>query len=233
MANPDNWWEFPDQPNWYDPSDNSQWNPNDPYNRPPGAPVPGQDTKPAPPVVPVEGPVEGPGGGGEEFGGSGTPFPGRPNYRIPKVPQFQGPAFKWDESFAAPSWESIGNDPGYQFRLNQGQRALEASAAGRGVLRTGGTLKDILGYGQSLASQEYQNVFDRALTGYNTRFGTAKDSYDRNYKLAQDTYAPNLLDWQTRANAAIGGENAYFSALVQQWLHDNPSADSILNAGRE
>jgi len=52
-------------------------------------------------------------------------------------------------------------DPGYAFRQAEGQKALERSAAARGGLLSGGTLKGIQRFGQDLASQEYQNAFNR------------------------------------------------------------------------
>jgi hypothetical protein len=52
-------------------------------------------------------------------------------------------------------------DPGYQFRMAEGMKALERSAASRGILQSGGTLKDITRFGQDTASQEYQNAFTR------------------------------------------------------------------------
>ena len=53
-------------------------------------------------------------------------------------------------------------DPGYAFRLSEGQRALERStAAGRG-LQSGAALKAATRYGQEMGSQEYQNAFARS-----------------------------------------------------------------------
>jgi hypothetical protein len=52
-------------------------------------------------------------------------------------------------------------DPSYQFRLRQGQRALEAGAAARGGLLTGQGGADLLQYGQGEASKEYGAAFDR------------------------------------------------------------------------
>ena len=54
-------------------------------------------------------------------------------------------------------------DPGYQFRMSEGLKALERSAASRGILSSGQTLKDITRFGQDTASQEYQNAFQRYL----------------------------------------------------------------------
>lgn len=62
--------------------------------------------------------------------------------------------------FGMPQFEA---DPGYQFRMSEGLKALERSAAARGILQSGGTLKDITRFGQDVASQEYQNAFQRYL----------------------------------------------------------------------
>ena len=55
-------------------------------------------------------------------------------------------------------------DPGYAFRLAEGQKALERSAAARGGLLSGGTGAALTRYGQEMGSQEYQNAFNRYQT---------------------------------------------------------------------
>jgi hypothetical protein len=52
-------------------------------------------------------------------------------------------------------------DPGYAFRQSEGMKALERSAAARGNLLSGSAMKGIQRFGQDLASQEYQNAFNR------------------------------------------------------------------------
>jgi hypothetical protein len=52
-------------------------------------------------------------------------------------------------------------DPGYQFRLNQGQRALLAAKSATQTLGSGGTQKALLRYAQDYASNELSKVFDR------------------------------------------------------------------------
>jgi hypothetical protein len=52
-------------------------------------------------------------------------------------------------------------DPGYAFRMAEGMKALERSAAARGGLLSGATLRGTQRFGQDLASQEYQNAFNR------------------------------------------------------------------------
>lgn len=55
-------------------------------------------------------------------------------------------------------------DPGYGFRLREGLKALDRTAAARGGLLSGNQLRGAMQYGQDLASQEYQNAFNRFQT---------------------------------------------------------------------
>lgn len=55
-------------------------------------------------------------------------------------------------------------DPGYDFRISEGMKALQRSAASKGGLLSGATLKAITRFGQDTASGEYQNAYNR----YNT-----------------------------------------------------------------
>src|SRR5712692_2716617 len=65
----------------------------------------------------------------------------------------------WKQQFQAPTNVTEQNDPGFQFRLQQGEQALERSAAARGNLLSGGTAKALTQYGQDYASNEYGNVY--------------------------------------------------------------------------
>jgi hypothetical protein len=57
--------------------------------------------------------------------------------------------------------EQFQADPGYAFRMSEGMKGLERSAAARGGLLSGSTLKGIQRFGQNLASDEYTNAFNR------------------------------------------------------------------------
>jgi len=74
-------------------------------------------------------------------------------------------------------------DPGYAFRMAEGMKALERSAAARGGLLSGATLRGTQRFGQDLASQEYQNAFNRfqaeragTLNPFQALAGTAQSS---------------------------------------------------------
>ncbi len=55
-------------------------------------------------------------------------------------------------------------DPGYAFRLAEGNKALDRTAAARGGLLSGGAMKAAQRYGQEMGSQEYMNAFNRYQT---------------------------------------------------------------------
>ena len=59
------------------------------------------------------------------------------------------------------SMEQFQQDPGYQFRLSEGLKALDRQAAARGGLISGGALKATARYGQEMGSQEFINAFNR------------------------------------------------------------------------
>ena len=52
-------------------------------------------------------------------------------------------------------------DPGYDFRMSQGLGAVQGSAAARGSLMSGSTLKALSDYGSNMASSEYGKAYDR------------------------------------------------------------------------
>lgn len=60
-------------------------------------------------------------------------------------------------------------DPGYQFRLQQGQQAIQRSAAARGASGGGGTAKALAQFNSGLAAQDYQDAWSRWNTGKQQR----------------------------------------------------------------
>lgn len=62
---------------------------------------------------------------------------------------------------------SVTKMPGYQFRLDEGVKALDRGAAARGMLNSGASGKALMRYGQDYASSEYGQNFNRlaALAG--------------------------------------------------------------------
>jgi hypothetical protein len=65
---------------------------------------------------------------------------------------------RYTRNFSMADFEA---DPGYGFRMSEGMKALERSAAARGGLLSGATLRGVQRFGQDLASQEYGNAYAR------------------------------------------------------------------------
>lgn len=73
--------------------------------------------------------------------------------------------------FAAPFTQSnFMSDPGYQFQLQQGNQAIERSAAARGGLLSGAAGKAIAGYTTGLANQTYGDAYNRYLQTSNQQY---------------------------------------------------------------
>lgn len=87
----------------------------------------------------------------------------------------------WNQTFQAPTAVTEQNDPGYQFRLQQGEKALDMGAAASGNLLTGGTANAEQQYGQNYASNEYSNVYNRALQDYSTNYNTFEANQANQY----------------------------------------------------
>lgn len=128
-------------------------------------------------------------------------------------------------------------DPGYGFRMSEGMKALERSAAARGGLLSGATLRGVQRFGQDLASQEYANAFNRyqinrsaqlnplqslmgaGQTGANVLTGAAGElgrGLAANQMAAGQATAAGLLGaGQARASGYVGTANALTGALSQ------------------
>jgi len=111
-------------------------------------------------------------------------------------------------------------DPSYQFRLNEGLKAIRNRAGSQGQIFSGNTLKSLEGYGQSMASQEYNNAFNRlgTLAGFGTNANAANATAGQNYA----TGAGNMITGGAAAQAAggVGAANA-FTGAVSQYLNYN------------
>ena len=120
--------------------------------------------------------------------------------------------------------EDLQMDPGYAFRLSEGQKALERSAAARGGLLSGSMLKGAQRFGQEMGSQEYMNAFNRAQAQLGTRLGTLGSLYGAGQAATQQVsgqageYGSNvgnllMAGGAARASGYAGMGNALNQAL--------------------
>ena len=197
-----------DAQNPYDASGYSWEDPNAPYfGTGPGATIQTTPDLYATPTSPTPA-TSGGGGGGtqpfvyQQYGMNGEPM-------MPDLSWWRNaPSFSFDAK------NVLMDDPGYQFRLQQGLDALQRSQAAKGVLATGGSLKDLMTYGQNLGSQEYQNA------------------YARQYQQALDAFRPELASWQQEMGARQNASNLGFGRAWDAWTYGHPSASDYLNVGK-
>lgn len=76
----------------------------------------------------------------------------------------------WNQEFQAPTAAQAAQTPGYQFQLQQGEQALQNSAAAKGGLLSGNTAQALDQFGQGLASSNYQQTYNNALNQYQTAY---------------------------------------------------------------
>jgi hypothetical protein len=107
-------------------------------------------------------------------------------------------------------------DPGFGFRLAEGQKALDRQAAARGGLISGGALKAATRFGQEMGSQEYGNAYNRALTSYNTDVARENQLYNRQAGLAGIGQTSTNLVGQAGQNYATSAGNLMTGAGAAQ-----------------
>jgi hypothetical protein len=131
-------------------------------------------------------------------------------------------------------------DPGYGFRFDQGQKALERSAAARGGLISGNTGGALQQFGQGLASQEYQNAFNRYQAERQARLGplqslagVGQTSINALGQAGQN-YASGMgeaigVGGQARASGYMGAANALGGGVGQYMNYQqNQATNSLL-----
>jgi hypothetical protein len=118
-------------------------------------------------------------------------------------------------------------DPGYAFRLSEGTKALERSAAARGGLLSGATGKALTRFGQDYGSQEYTNAYNRFQTNRANMLqplqslagqgqSTANTIGNYGQAMAGDINQSLSNYGANASNALIGGANARASGYVGQ-----------------
>ena len=102
------------------------------------------------------------------------------------------------------------NDPSYQWRLQQGQGAVERSAAARGLLNSGQAAIELMNYGQGAASTEYQAQFNRTLQAMQASETSFQSGYNRLAELAGMTPSQQIAANQANLNYAKLGADTKF-----------------------
>lgn len=105
--------------------------------------------------------------------------------------------------------------PGYQFAMDEGRRAIDASASARGMLNSGARLRELTRFGQGMANQEFGNYQNRlaalagigqTATGQGAQLGA---------QTAQGVAQTQMAGGQAQAQGITGGVNAALAGINQ------------------
>jgi len=148
-----------------------------------------------------------------------------------------------------PTLEELQMDPGYAFRLAQGQRALESTLGSSGMRGSGAALKAATRYGQEAGSQEYGNAYARfmanraaATQGLQNLMGTGAGAAQVASGLAGQTgtnlmsqrfgLGSNLGTMAANAGGTVAG--AYTGAMptIAGLAGANPMGQAVENIGQ-
>lgn len=115
-------------------------------------------------------------------------------------------------------------DPGYKFRMDEGLKAVNRGASSRGASQGGAAMKALSRYGQGLASQEYQNV-------YNRKYGRLSDLAGLGMGATQGQAGAASRYGQNMSNVYMGLSNAQAAAQMAQANRRAGMAGSLIGVG--
>ena len=124
------------------------------------------------------------------------------------------------------SLEDFQADPGYQFRLAEGQKALDRGAAARGLWNSGRQMKALTRFGQDTASNEFGNAYNRfrldnsdIFNRYASAAGIGQTAtsqlVQQGANTANNVASNQLAAGNARASGYVGQANALTGAVGQ------------------
>ena len=174
------------------------------------------------PAPTVGAPATAYGGGNALFGGNGGRWGGEPiagsfyddgnqyapqpqyaagNVTTQAVPQNQQQQYQ-------NAFDNYRNSTGYNFRVNEGNRALSAGAAAGGYRGSGAADKARIAYGQNIASGEFGNYLNALMAQQGAGLSAAGAQAGVSTNFVNQTTANNNSGASALANAAIAKGNA-------------------------
>ena len=131
---------------------------------------------------------------------------------------------------------SFETSPGYEFRMDEGMKALENSAAARSGVLSGAQIKATQQYAQNTASAEYQNYMNQLLGIVNT--GSANAGAGANLTMnsaAQQTGVLNTMATTTgSAYDTMGALKTNIGAAqASGYMNEMAQGDKLINMGAQ
>lgn len=115
--------------------------------------------------------------------------------------------------FTAQDFQS---DPGYQFQLQQGQQAMQRSAAAKGLLNSTGTQENLNNYSQGMANTDYQQALGNFTNSQAQRYNMLSGLSGQGLSAANMTNAAAANAGNNISNNQMAAGNAQAAGYVGQ-----------------
>jgi hypothetical protein len=106
------------------------------------------------------------------------------------------------------------NEPGYQFGLGEGNKAIENAARARGVYMSPSTVKELMRYGTDYAGTKYNDAFNRDLTNRTTTYNLLSGASGGGQVAANNLAGAGQASAQNIGNLVTSGANARGAAGI-------------------
>lgn len=118
---------------------------------------------------------------------------------------------------------SVFDDPSYNFRVSQGEAALDRAAARGGMIGSGNQMAELMTYGQNMATQEYDKIWGRNMGIHQQEQSDFNSMFQRGMQLhgQQEADFTNEFNRLAMLSGASGGSPAAAGQLVQQQAQQN------------
>lgn len=145
-------------------------------------------------------------------------------------------------------------DPGYGFRISEGEKGIQRAASAHGGLYSGATLKALARFNQNTASDEYGNAYNRYNSDQSNQFnrlasiaGLGQTATNQVGQAGQSAYgtiasaganasnniSQNMIGaGNARASGYVGGANAFSNGL-SQYMNYNQNQNLLATLARQ
>lgn len=152
-----------------------------------------------------------------------------PSYQLPTPYQFT--PFSYD-SYTPLTADQAAQAPGYAFGAQQGRDAIQTSAAAKGNVLSGATLKDLFSWGDQFAGQNYNEAETQNENVYNINRGNAFNNWAGNQAGGLASWQANLQPAQFQAASIAQPQAALtFADLFSRFKTGVDANTAIATAG--
>lgn len=117
------------------------------------------------------------------------------------------------QSAATQAFDQYKNSTGYQFRVNEGMRAVNSGYAGAGTIKSGAAIKAASDHGQGMATQEFGNYLNALGNQQSLGYQAGSSAAGVGTQSANSLGSIYMQNGANQANAALAGAQNTANAL--------------------